>query len=135
MNAKDQAQRLKWGPEPQTIEDLRKLQEQIPPPGELPHIERFEERRTVDWPIQIFWQTSDGSRRTLMAQAREVSSTSVYFEIDAQDRLSSPNLLLELEAGQKISLCAFARVSRVEAKEGKIGIAVILEDYCFRGVQ
>ncbi len=135
MRAEYQGQRLELGPEPQTIQELRKLQEQIPPPNDLPRIERFEERRTIDWPIQIFWQTSDGGRRTLMAQAREVSSTSVYFEIDSQDRLSSPNLFLELEAGQKISLCAFARVSRVEAKDGKIGIAVILEDYCFRGIQ
>ncbi len=135
MSGEYQVRRLQLGAEPKTIEELRILQDQIPRPADQSRIERVEERGSVDWPIQIFWQTSDGGRRTLMAQAREVSPTSVYFEIDSQDRLSSPELLLELEPGQTISLCAVARVRRVEAKEGKIGIAVVVEDYSFQRVQ
>lgn len=130
-----QTAHFELGPEPQSIEELRHLQTQTPCPIEMPRVERAEQRGSVNWPVQVLWETSDGRRHALMAQVREVAPTSIYFEIDSQDRLSSPDLLLELEPGQRVSLCAVARVSRVEAKEGKIGIAVVVEDYCCQRVQ
>lgn len=125
-------ERLELGSEPQTVEGLRRLQAQMPRLAEEPRPERSEDRRSIDLPVHIAWETSDGRRHAAVVRAREIASASVYLELDPQTRLSSPELLLELEAGQEVSLCAVARVTRVEQREGKIGIAVVLEDYGFR---
>ena len=89
---------------------------------------------TASGAVQIAWKTSDGRQHAARARACEVAASSVYFEVDTDAHLSSPDLLLELEPGQELSLCAVARVVRVEARGGKIGIAVVMEDYCFQAM-
>ena len=122
-------ERFKLGPEPQTLEELRRLQGQMPPRRVEPRPARTEDRSRVDLPVQLLWKTSDGRQHVLVAQAREVSATSVFVELEPNSGLSSPELLLQLEPGQEISLCAVARVTRVESKDGKVGVAMIIEDY------
>ncbi len=134
----DQAGRnacFELGPEPQTVEELRRLQTEMPPSLDRRRAERAEDRSSVDLPVQIAWQTSDGRKRATTARAREIAATSIFFEVDPSDRLCSPELLVELEPGQQVSLCAVARVVRVESRGGKIGIAVVLGDYCMREVR
>lgn len=121
--------RLEPGSEPQTLEELRSLEARMPPARAWPRLERTEDRSGVDLPFQIAWKTSDGRQHVTTAQARDIAASSVYFELEPDARLSSPDLLLKLEAGQELSLYAVARVVRVEAKGGKIGIAVVVEDY------
>lgn len=123
--------RLELGPPPQTVEQLRQLQTEMPPLPEEPRAERAEPRRPVSLPVRISWQTSDGRLRVAPARTRDVTSTSVYLEVDPAARLSSPRPLLELEPGMELSLCASTRVVRVESKDGKIGIALVIEDYQF----
>ncbi len=107
----------------------------MPPFKESPRPPRAEKRSRVNFPVQIAWETSDGGQRATLARAREVAPTSVYFELEPNTRLSSPDLLLELEPGQQLSLCARVRVARVEPKEaGRVGIAVVIEDYCFQAM-
>ena len=134
MDREKQIERLELGAEPQTLEELRRFQAQMPPRRDKPRPDRAEGRSRINLPVQIAWKTSDGRQHVATAHAREIASTSVYFEVDADAHLSSPDLLLELEPGQELSLCAVARVARVESRGGKIGIAVVLEDYCFRAM-
>ena len=134
MGTDQKIERFELGSEPQTVEALRSLQAQMPPLTEKQRPERAEGRSSINLPVQIAWETSDGRQRVALARAREIASTSVYFELEPDTRLSSPELLLELEPGQELSLCAVARVTRVEARGGKIGIAVVIEDYRFRAM-
>ncbi len=128
----EQENRFDLGPPPQSIAELRALQAGMRPLPEQPQPQRAEARSRVNWPVHIAWESSDGSQHLAVAQARQVAASSIYFELDPAARLCSPELLLELEPGQELSLCAVARVVRAEASGGKIGIAVVMEDYCFR---
>ena len=127
----EEISRLELGPPPQTVQELRQLQAEMPPLPEESRLERAEPRRPVSLPVRISWQTSDGRLRLAPARTRDVSSSSVYLELDPASRLSSPRPLLELEPGKELSLCATTRVVRVESKDGKIGIALVIEDYQF----
>lgn len=122
--------RFELGPEPRTLEEFRSLQAQLPPLPDRPRLRRAEGRTRINAPVQLLWKTADGRQHTAMAQALDVAASSVYFEVDVGAGLASPKLLLELEAGREISLYVLAHVARVEAKDGKIGVAVVLEDYC-----
>ncbi len=124
----DEIERFKLDPEPQTIEELRRLEAQMPPPPGPPRHARSESRTSLDCPVRLAWETSDGQRHMTEARARQVAATSVYLEIETGARITSPNLVLELETGRKFSLCAFVRVARVQQNEKTIGIAVVLED-------
>lgn len=126
---------LELAREPRTVEELRDLQTQMPPLPNAPRPGRGEDRRTINLPIQIVWETSDGREHLAAAHATEITSTSVYFELDPAAGLCSPELLLELEAGRELSLCAVARVARVETKGSKIGIAVEIEGCRFRAIR
>lgn len=126
---------LQLGPEPRTIEELRYLQAQMAPLPDAPRLGRGEGRRSINLPIQIVWETSDGREHLAAADVKEITSTSVYFELDPAAGLCSPELLLELEPGRELSLCAVARVARVEPRGGKIGVAVEIEGCRYRAMQ
>lgn len=125
---------LKLGPAPQTVEELRQLQTALPPLEDEPRPGRAEPRRPVELPVQIVWETSDGRRHVAQAFARNVTSTSVYLELDAKAHLSSPDVFLELEPGQTLSLCALTRVVRAESRGGTVGIALEIEGCCLAAV-
>lgn len=128
------AVRFELGPVPQTVEELRRLQAELPPwPGE-PRPQRAEARDRLSAPVRIAWRTSSGQWRAVKGCTREVSATSMYFELDPGVHVSSPNLLLELEPGLALSVCAVARVMHVEQRDGKIGIDVVMDDYCVQAL-
>lgn len=130
----DESERLEIGTLPRTVEELRLLQAGLPPLPDEPRPGRAEPRRSVRVPVQLVWQTSDGRRHVAPAETCNLTSMSVFLELDAAARLSSPEVFLELEPGQTVSLCAVTRVVRAETRAGKVGVALVIESCCFEAL-